>query len=81
MYPEHAKLRVVKDQTQSISGFIDWLYSEKGLFIGEYDKWDNPQPINCRWLSLVAEYFEIDEAALELEKVAMLEDLRGQHDS
>lgn len=74
-YPEHEKLNAVKDQSQAIGDFLDWLNSEKGIVLANYGNSD------VAWLApdgtakerLLAEYFEIDLDKLEAEKRAMLQ--------
>jgi len=75
-YPEHAKLRAVRDLSQAIGSFLEWLYQEKNLSLctmlptGEFlASYQGPNV-------LLAEYFEIDPAKLEDEKLAMLESIR-----
>jgi len=73
-YPQHEKLDAVKDLSQAIADFLDWLNSEKGIFLASYGN------IDSNWLTpditakdrLLAEYFGIDLDALEAEKRAML---------
>jgi hypothetical protein len=76
-YPEHDKLHAVKDQSQAIGSFLDWLQNERKprtvLAIHEWDEW---VPTNERIEALLAEYFEIDLKKLEEEKRAMLDELR-----
>lgn len=73
-YPQHEKLNTVKDQSQAIGDFLEWLHSEKGIILASYGN------SNMNWLApngtakdrLLAEYFEIDIDELESEKRAML---------
>ena len=73
-YPEHEKLNEVKDQSQAIADFLDWIQSEKGIVLANYGNSDS------NWLTpdgtakdrLLAEYFGIDLDALEAEKRVML---------
>lgn len=74
-YPEHEKINAVKDQSQTIGDFLDWIRREKGIVLANYGNSD------VAWLApdgtakerLLAEYFEIDLDALEAEKRAMLQ--------
>lgn len=99
MYPEHEKLKKVKEQSQACGEFLEWLQGPRRYRLGEYhehndDCWlpgENqtekrkvcgmntetlyPAPINTR--KLLAEFFEIDEAKLEEEKLSMLAELRS----
>ena len=35
-YPEHAKLKLVKDKSQAIGEFLDWISGEKGWHLAYY---------------------------------------------
>lgn len=91
-YPEHEKLNKVKDQSQAIGEFLEWLNVEKKYqvcqyvdAIGESDEdGDVVQfpvkgylPIMERAEQLLAEFFAIDLDKLEEEKVKMLGFMRG----
>lgn len=64
-YPEHAKLREVKEQSQRCGELLEWLQSEKGWHLPAY----SPE-------RLLAEFFGIDYSKLQAEKDAMLEAMR-----
>lgn len=71
-YPQHEKLKAVKDQSQAIGEFLEWL-NEKDFVVAKFDA------RNCmlyqEYLAMdriLAEHFEIDLNALEAEKRAML---------
>jgi len=78
-YPEHDKMHLVKDKTQFMGEFLEWLQTEQEIVFGEYtDK--NPDtlfPISHRsveeWLAL---YFDINLNKIEEEKLQMLKKLR-----
>lgn len=79
-YPEHEKLAAINEQSQSIGEFIDWLAFEKDVILGKQDPdsftgrmYPAREPIG----NLLAEFFEIDQEALEAEKRAMLIDIRA----
>jgi len=74
-YPEHAKLRDVKYQSQKIGEFIEWL-GEQSMAVCHFDGslnhsnyWPANEPIN----KLLARFFGIDLDKLEDEKTAMLD--------
>ncbi len=74
-YPEHAKLQKVKDESQTIGEFLDWLTNERPsgvVFLCErhptHEVGDIWVPFNKGIERLLAEYFEIDEKKLESEK-------------
>lgn len=92
-YPEHDKLRAVKDRSQIIGDFLSWLQEEQSVVLAKTHRHN----ANCveegdrvcgvesnqlvpefrsipKWL---AQYFDIDEAKLEEEKRAMLDELRS----
>ncbi len=82
-YPEHDKLRHVKDESQAIGEFLDF----GGYVLAE---WHDPTPRELtegykRQLApthqpisrILAEYFEIDENKIEQEKRQMLDKLRA----
>ena len=85
--PEHDKLRAVKDESQGIGAFLEWL-REEGLTVcrfqqlvrhsgelGDYSP-EGYYPTRDGTEKLLARYFEIDLDKLESEKHAMLYGLR-----
>ena len=75
MYPEHEKLAKIKDQSQAIGEFLEWLNFEKKMWLGEYDR-DTLIPARYDTVRLLAEFFDINQKLLEEEKREMLEELR-----
>lgn len=80
-YPEHEKLAKIAEESQAIGEFLDYTLPGMGLTLCERDDESYSQP---RWFptrrsiqSILAEAFGIDENALELEKRAMLDSIRG----
>lgn len=80
-WPEHEKLQKVKDSSQSIGQFLDWLQNERGVVLSEYKRVNSfgdeglfpvYKPVEC-WLY---EYFGIDSGKIEQEKRQMLGMLR-----
>ena len=77
-YPEHEKLKAIKDRSQAIGEFIEWL-GDNDMAVCEFSGgnvdrwWPTGQPIN----KLLARYFEIDLDRLEDEKLAMLDAQRA----
>jgi hypothetical protein len=65
-YPEHEKLKEIRDQSQKCGEFLEWL-EEQGYV-----------EITARksLTSILAEFFEIDEEKLEREKRRMLDRIR-----
>lgn len=78
-YPEHEKLKLVKDQSQICGEFLDWLNEEKDLILAKLDEYDDLMPFHISTQKLLAEFFEIDLAVLEDEKDQMLTALRATH--
>jgi hypothetical protein len=90
-YPEHQKLQAVKDKSQAIGEFIEWLMCTKKLTIARWmkvpaierdpfaekgEEIDELMPEHIDIEALLAEYYSIDRKTLEEEKQAMLEDMR-----
>lgn len=73
-HPEHLKLKAVKDRTQCVGDFLEWLDETKGLRL-TYRQ--NDLPFAGNFNDLLAEYFEIDLKKLEAEKREMLEEQRA----
>ena len=88
-YPEHEKLGAIKDKSQAIGEFLDWLRSEKDVvlccrqestIVQVEDGWEGDPagyyPAKLTTERLLTEYFGIDQVRLEQEKRAMLAKLR-----
>jgi hypothetical protein len=84
-YPEHDKLSAVKDKSQAIGEFLEWLDYEKNYRICSLCENDDPWrseeyvPIFTTNEKLLAEFFCIDLNKLEQEKRKMLDELRAQN--
>jgi len=72
---EHEKLDLVKDKSQAVGEFVDWLHDEKGFMICESCR-HGYYPARYSLNKLLAEFFEIDLVKLEEEKEQMLEAMR-----
>ena len=75
LYPEHEKLALVQEQSQTCGEFIDWLADEHGLCLCERDTHHyrrTSKSIN----ELLAGFFKIDQKKLEAEKQDMLANVR-----
>jgi hypothetical protein len=78
--PEHDKLHAVKDESQVIGTFLDWLQGE-GMCVAQFDDSEEQYwPVRERIEQLLAKYFDIDLVKLEKEKVTMLEELRKKNE-
>lgn len=78
-YPEHAKLKEIKNTSQKIGEFLNWT-NNRGMFLAEYATEDLGKPpviirshkgINM----LLGEFFGIDLDKLEDEKLEILKTL------
>jgi hypothetical protein len=91
-YPEHDKLALIKDQSQAIGEFIEWLERDGIHLASRYCLRDDRHPDwcenGCEWSTymlpigksistLLAKFFKIDQDTLEREKRAMLASIRG----
>lgn len=76
-FPEHDKLKQIKEESRAIGEFIEWL-EENGYSICEYDdaNFDNYYRTPKSTEQLLAMHFNIDLNKIEQEKRAMLEKLR-----
>ncbi len=80
-YPECEKMEAVREKSQAIGEFIEWLQSKNIYLLTQHEGMDDDfcfsrTPIE----ELLAEFFGIDLAKAEKEKSAMLEDIRKQND-
>lgn len=75
-YPEHEKLRAVKDKSQTIGDFLSWL-DENDRVICKRDRDGDFCPVRGTIEKLLAEYFEIDLRKISAEKDAMVDELRA----
>jgi len=78
-YQEHEKLSKVSKESQAIGEFLDWLQTEKGYTVGEYNKFDELRPVRFNIQDILAEFYSIDLNKLEAEKRAMLDLLRKEN--
>ncbi|KKN98991.1 hypothetical protein LCGC14_0142360 [marine sediment metagenome] len=74
-YLECEKMAAVRDQSQTIGGFLEWLQDEKHLFICNREN-EEYWPIHSRIEQWLADYFDINLNKVEEEKCKMLYDLR-----
>lgn len=82
VYPEHEKLALIKDQSQAIGEFIEWL-RDQGVHFVTYGGTDGDYPIMWRTdiTGILADFFDIDQDKIELEKRAMLGSMRAANDA
>lgn len=78
-YPQHEKLATVKDLSQEIGVFLDWL-DEQDWHLGEWDENGFGEQelflIRLNSNQILARFFEIDLDKLEEEKLRILEGQR-----
>lgn len=79
-YPEHEKMAAVKDRSQAIGEFIEWLNGQ-GIVMAQYQPVEGYSnhvllPTAERIETVLARYFAIDLRAIEAEKQAMIEAMR-----
>jgi len=93
-YPEHEKLNKVKDTSQSIGEFLEWMKGTKHFWICQVvdvepeddedyagqDRREEFAPAYEGTEKLLAEYFNIDLKKLEAEKEQMLDDFRKRNE-
>ena len=83
-YPEHEKLRKIRDKSQAIGEFLDNLTTQgfylctlhKGRGFGPGGEFF---PVTTPVQEILADYFEIDLNKLEDEKRALLAECRSLH--
>jgi hypothetical protein len=78
-YPEHAKLRAVKDESQKLGAFLDWAINEQGWrFVDAKD--EEPEESYGGIEGILASYFDVDRQALSNEKDRMVDEMRGEQE-
>jgi hypothetical protein len=78
-YPECEKMAAVKDKSQIIGEFLEWLTHERLIRVElcvRNDIHDNLIPCYPSTEELLAEFFDIDLNKIEKEKRQMLDELR-----
>lgn len=75
-YPEHDKLRAVKENSQVIGEFLDWLINEQHVVLATH-RGHILMPVVSSIQKWLARYFDIDEDRLEDEKRAILAEIRA----
>lgn len=79
-YPEHQKLIAVKDESQTVGEFIEWL-GEQGIYLCSIPPYYQSTyvPVSEGIVNMLARFFEIDLDKIEQEKRAILEELRAMN--
>jgi hypothetical protein len=79
-YPEHEKLKLVKERSQCVGEFLEWL-DEQHILLSRYVvpegcTSERLMTANENTENLLARFFEIDLKKLEKEKLEMLKKIR-----
>lgn len=75
-YPEHERLSKVRDKSQAIGEFLEWL-NEQDLHLARYDhRGVKLEPVPWEIQNRLADFFGIDLNVLEDEKRTMLDEQR-----
>jgi hypothetical protein len=77
-YPEHKRLSLVVDESQTIGEFLDFGLAEQGLVLAEQSDLARPSrllPTSKSIPSILARYFEIDQDKIDKEKGQMIDAL------
>lgn len=78
-YPEHAKLKAIKEEANVIGPFLDWLHDTKKYTICRHESVAGSDvliPIDEGLEPLMADYFKVDLKKIAKEKDAMVEEMR-----
>jgi len=79
-YPEHEKLAKIKDRSQTIGEFVDWLQNEKSYILASWNEDRHAPrlyPAHVSTERLLAQYFDIDLVIVEQERRSMLKEMRA----
>lgn len=74
--PELEKIQTNRQESQSIGSFLDWLQNEQEVLLCRCGRIDELYPIDEGIEKLLAEYFGIDLNKAELERQALLDEIR-----
>lgn len=77
-YPMCTRLGNERETKLKLLDFIDWLRTEKGIWLCSRDAHGELSPIPARDEKVVHEYLEIDDEQLERERREMLEKLQEE---
>jgi hypothetical protein len=87
-YPEHEKLKAIKDKSQAVGEFLEWLGAE-GIHLAKYHEHSDDCRRGCcdeglyphheSIINILARHFEIDNNKIETEKRKMLQNLRDEN--
>ena len=77
-YPECRKMSSVRERSQPIGEFLEWL-SEQGICLAKYsERWEDTLEVHHESTeTLLARFFEIDLNKVEEERRAMIEELQA----
>lgn len=78
-YPQSEKLAAAHDERSAIAEFLEWLESDQGIILAEYEEESGHyQAVLENFDRIIMRYLDIDERALEQERRAMLDAARGE---
>jgi hypothetical protein len=72
-YPEHERLKVVQQLSQTVGPFLEWLAQDLGYVIVKRRD-GKPACVSYRTETLLAQFFSIDPKVIAAEKKQMQED-------
>lgn len=81
LYPEHAKMKAIKDEASSIARFLTWLHEERKPPVHLFEECfhgQEPYPVTESTTQVLAEYFKIDLRRLAEEKDQMVNQMRAE---
>ena len=81
-FPEHCKLSDVRDQSQAIGEFLEWLQTDQSIVLAKWSivssQEDELSPQHSSINDWLAKYFGIDMNKLEDEKRQMLVEIQDE---
>jgi hypothetical protein len=75
-HPEHEKLHLISDKSQTIGEFLEWLPTQGITLCTFHYNTEQYCPAMQTITTLLAKFFDIDLDKIETEKRAMLDNLR-----
>lgn len=75
-YPEHEKLKTIKNESQIIGSFLDYMKNEEGIILCRLGGHEY-EPLYTSIEEILASYFDIDLRKINEEKEQMLEECRS----
>lgn len=79
-YPECEKMAKVKDKSQIIGEFIDWIIETQKFIVCVDSGYGGYYPVNITIEELLAKFFGIDLNKVEEERRQMLDEIRKKNE-